>query len=105
MEDTTPVNSPVSALGTVDEAVTGLALLTLTPSVRTSRRLSVRGSVMQPKRLFSACEGYAPVAGGRENTALEDSVAADAVPRSRLPPPWTTDEIRALVSFLLLYTE
>ena len=59
MEDTTPVNSPVSALGTVDEAVTGLALLTLTPSVRTSRRLSVRGSVMKPKRLFSGGKGYA----------------------------------------------
>ena len=93
---------PVSASATFDAALTGLSLLSLTPSTGASRRPSVRQSGMKPKRLFGIALGL----GETSNTGLEvTDAAASPVASSRRPPPWTVDEIRALVSFLLLYTE
>ena len=95
--------SPGSASGTVDAAVTGLSLLSLTPSTSASRRSrrSVRQSGMKPKRLFGVTAGL----GEASSTGIEVTDAAAPFASSRRPPPWTVDEIRALVSFMLLYTE
>ena len=94
MEGTTPATSESTQ---VDAVVTSLSLLTLTPPAapRSQRRGRPRCKPDNPSRLSRSTDE--PV----ENTATPRN-PSDSLSR---PPPWGDDEIRALLSFILIYTE
>ena len=72
-EEDSPSSSllpPISASTTVDAAITGLSLLSLTPSTGAS----VRHSGMKPKHLFGVAVGL----GEASSTGLEGIFISDA---------------------------
>ena len=93
--DGTPSDSSVA----VDSMRTSLSLMVLTPrsTVPRSTRRSARSTTRLKPRTLSHQDHEELVASGS---------MVDTSSESRLrPSPWTTDEVRALVSFLLLYSE